>query len=160
MRKLLDSALATYPDHPGLLAQRAALALVDDRPDEAVALLDRAVAADPFNRQCVYQRALALFRIGKHAEGRRKLANSSRLNELADQLSGLLAGAGRIARRPPEYAPSSPRCPSTWATDARPPSGIARPWGATRPTRQHAQPSTSGPADSRHRVGARPCRPE
>ena len=89
MRKLLDSALATYPDHPGLLAQRAALALVDDQPDEAVALLDRAVAADPFNRQCVYQRALALFRIGKHAEGRRELAHSNRLNELADQLSGL-----------------------------------------------------------------------
>jgi tetratricopeptide (TPR) repeat protein len=97
-RAAVDAGLAAAPDHPGLLTQRARIDLADGHPDEARRLLDRAVAADPFRSETVYQRGLALRILGRHPEAVRDFARAAELNRLTIAMSDLNAKAAMDPR--------------------------------------------------------------
>jgi tetratricopeptide (TPR) repeat protein len=94
-RAAVDAALVTAPDHPGLLTQRAGIDLADGHPDEALRRLDRAVAADPFRSEIVYQRGLALKILGRRSEAAHDFARAAELNQLWITMSDLNAKAAQ-----------------------------------------------------------------
>jgi tetratricopeptide (TPR) repeat protein len=94
-RDALDAGLALAPDHPGLLTQRAEIDLVDGHPDEALRRLDRALAADPFRSETVYQRGLAHRILGQTAAAARDFARAAELNRLFLAMSDLNARAAQ-----------------------------------------------------------------
>jgi tetratricopeptide (TPR) repeat protein len=94
-RKVVDAALAAAPRHPGLLARRARLAQAAGRSAEAVEWFDRAVAADPYNAQWVYQRGVALRASGRLAEADRDSARAAELKRAVVTMSDLNAEAAR-----------------------------------------------------------------
>jgi tetratricopeptide (TPR) repeat protein len=65
---LLDRGLAISPRSPELLGARAAVEANAQRFAPALAYLDRAVQADPFDHANRYQRMLVLTKLGKRAE--------------------------------------------------------------------------------------------
>ena len=69
LRTAVEAGLAAAPGHPGLLVHRAQLDLADGRVAEALAWLDRAVAADPYRPEAIYQRGVVLRRLGSHRGG-------------------------------------------------------------------------------------------
>jgi len=95
LRDTLDEGLARAPDHPGLLSQRARIDIAEDQPDAALGRLDRALAADPFNEPCYYQRGLILRRLGRERDAERDLARSRTLKNDVAELSKLDAEASR-----------------------------------------------------------------
>ncbi|MGP0063682.1 MAG: tetratricopeptide repeat protein [Isosphaeraceae bacterium] len=99
-RAAVDSGLSVAPHHPGLLAQRAQIDLANGRPAEAIAYLDRAVAADPCQPEIFYQRGLVLRQLGRPEEARRDLARADELNEGLAEMSAL----NRQAERAPHDA--------------------------------------------------------
>jgi tetratricopeptide (TPR) repeat protein len=94
----VDAGLTAEPDHAGLLAQRAAIDLADGHPDEALRRLDRALAADPYRAETVYQHALALRILGRHPEAARDFARAAELNRLMFTMSDLNAKAAQDPR--------------------------------------------------------------
>jgi len=88
-RALLEAGLVRFPRHPGLLSQRAALALGEGRADQAAPLLDRALAEEPDNPDCLYLRGLALRRLGKAAEGDRDLARAAEIKRGVAEMATL-----------------------------------------------------------------------
>src|SRR5262249_29166634 len=83
------AGLAAAPGDPGLLAQQAHLEVVDGRPDRALQALDRAVAADPYRAQVIYQRGVVLRQLGRAEEARRDLDRAAALNKAGEALSNL-----------------------------------------------------------------------
>lgn len=67
---LLEEALASHPQHAGLLALRGMLLLAEGHPEAALANLDPALAAEPTETSWQYQRGLALQRLGRSDEAR------------------------------------------------------------------------------------------
>ena len=94
------SGLATAPGHPGLLLQRAQIDLADGHPAEALEHLDRAVAADPYRPETIYQRGVVLQQLGRTEEARRDLARADELNKGLAEMSDL----NRQAERAPHDA--------------------------------------------------------
>jgi tetratricopeptide (TPR) repeat protein len=94
-RAAVDAGLMTAPDHPGLLTQKAAIDLTGGHPDEALGRLDRAIAADPFRSETVYQRALALKILGRPSEATHDFARAAELNRLWITMSDLNAKAAQ-----------------------------------------------------------------
>jgi tetratricopeptide (TPR) repeat protein len=96
----VDSGLEAEPGHPGLLVQRAQIDVADGHPTEAIANLDRAVAADPFQPETIYQRGVVLRQLGRTEEARRDLARAEGLNKGLAEMSAL----NRQAERAPHDA--------------------------------------------------------
>jgi tetratricopeptide (TPR) repeat protein len=97
LRTVLDDGLALSPDHPGLLGQRSQLDVIEGRPDVALGRLDRALAADPYNEPCCYQRGLLLRRLGRDKDAERDLTRSLEMRRDLAELSKL---DGEASRRP------------------------------------------------------------
>jgi tetratricopeptide (TPR) repeat protein len=91
--RVLDEGLRRYPHHPGLAALRGVRYLADDRTDEAIRLLEPALAINTGDHQSRYQLARAYERVGRredalkqHAivrETQQRLAEMTELNKLA-----------------------------------------------------------------------------
>jgi tetratricopeptide (TPR) repeat protein len=97
-RAAVEAGLAAAPDHPGLLAQRAQIELDDGHPADALAWLDRAVAADPYRPETIYRRGLVLRQLGRAEEARRDLDRSAELNRGLAEMSDLNRQADRDPR--------------------------------------------------------------
>jgi Flp pilus assembly protein TadD len=97
LRAAVAAGLAAAPRHPGLLVQRAQIDLADSRPAEALASLDRAVAADPYRPEAIYLRGVVLRRLGRTEQARRDLARAEELNKGLAEMSAL---NGRAERAP------------------------------------------------------------
>jgi Flp pilus assembly protein TadD len=97
-RAAVTAGLAAAPGHPGLLLHRARIDLADGRVAEALAWLDRAVAADPYRPEAVYQRGVVLRRLGRDEEARRDLARADELNRGIAEMSALNEQADRAPR--------------------------------------------------------------
>jgi tetratricopeptide (TPR) repeat protein len=119
---VLDAALDAAPGHPGLLAQRARFDLAEGRPAEALARLDRAVAADPYNSQRIYQRGTILRTLGRRDEADRDFARAGELNRALAEMSALNAEAARF----PEDADI--RCRIGWLCAKLGKPGLAASW--------------------------------
>jgi len=97
---LVDRALTTHPDHPGLLYNRAlALSALGGRNTEAVAAYRKAAAADPSNTEVKYGYAEALVVAGSKDEALKllhELAGSDKVEVLASaaRLLGRLQAFG------------------------------------------------------------------
>src|SRR5262249_45272069 len=94
-RALLDESLAQFPDHPGLLAYRARVDLAESRTAAALEGFSRALAANPFNTQALYQRGLVYRRLGQLAEARRDMARAAELKALTEEMDRLNQEAGQ-----------------------------------------------------------------
>ena len=99
-RAAVESGLKAAPGHPGLLVQRAQIDLADGHPTEAIEHLDRAVAADPYRPESIYQRGVALNKLGRAEEARRDLTRADELNKGLAEMSAL----NRQAEREPHDA--------------------------------------------------------
>jgi tetratricopeptide (TPR) repeat protein len=88
-RLAVEAGLATAPEHPGLLTQLALIELGDGRPDAALLRLDRAVAADPFASQAIYQRGTVLRVLGRGDEARRDFDRAAELKKGLETMSKL-----------------------------------------------------------------------
>ncbi len=88
-RAAVDSGLAAAPDHPGLLAQRAQIDLADGHPADAIDRLDRAVAADPYRPETIYQRSVVLRQLGRTEEARRDTTRADELKKALAEMSDL-----------------------------------------------------------------------
>jgi Flp pilus assembly protein TadD len=100
VRSLLDAALSASPAHPRLLGERAQSDFARGRYREAVEQFDRALAAEPSNAKWLYQRGLALRKLGRAAESDRDLARASGLNRDLARLSQLDEEASRKPNDP------------------------------------------------------------
>ena len=134
---MVDAGLAAASDHPGLLTQRAQIDLFDGHPDEALQRLDRALAADPFRAESVYQRGLILRVLGRSPEASRDFARAAELNRLTIAMSDL---NGKAAQDPHDADVRNRLggSASSWASPTSRRHGIARPWRAIRGTRAPA----------------------
>jgi tetratricopeptide (TPR) repeat protein len=94
-RAAVDAGLMAAPDHPGLLTQKAGIDLAEGHPDAALRQLDRAIAADPFRSESVYQRGLALKILGRPSEAAHAFARAAELNRLWITMSDLNAKAAQ-----------------------------------------------------------------
>jgi tetratricopeptide (TPR) repeat protein len=94
-RAAVASGLATVPGHPGLLLLRAQLDMADGHPAEALEHLDRAIAADPYRPEIIYQRGVVLNQLGRTEEARRQLARADELNHGLAEMSDLNRQADR-----------------------------------------------------------------
>ena len=93
IRTLLGRALAEYPRHVGLLALASQVEMAEDRPAGAIALLDRALAIDPYHAASYDRRGLlrkaagddegAALDLGRSSELKATLAELSRLDDEA-----------------------------------------------------------------------------
>jgi Flp pilus assembly protein TadD len=79
---------------------RARIDLADGHPAEALEHLDRAVAADPYRPETIYQRGVVLRRLGRTEEARRDMARADELNKGLAEMSEL----NRQAERAPHDA--------------------------------------------------------
>jgi tetratricopeptide (TPR) repeat protein len=99
----LDRALALDPGNTLALKTRAAVSLRRGQPDEALAFLTKATAADPFDPELRYQRSLVLSRLGRRAEADGELARSVQLRHehgrMAEIQSKLVAAPKDIPLR-------------------------------------------------------------
>jgi tetratricopeptide (TPR) repeat protein len=94
-RAAVDTGLAAAPDHPGLLAQRAQIDLAEGRPGEALELLNRAIATDPYRAETLYQRGVALRTLGDVDQAARDFARSAELKQALADMSDLNERAAR-----------------------------------------------------------------
>lgn len=94
-RAAVEAGLKAAPRSPGLLAQKAQLDLLDGRPDAALERLDRAVAADPYRAQTIYQRGVVLRRLGRDEDARRDVDRAAALNAAVAEMSKLNEQAAR-----------------------------------------------------------------
>lgn len=92
-QRFLDRAIELDPTSASALAARAAIALSQNQPEPALAWLDAAARAEPFNPEIQYRRAQALTQLGRHEEAREareatELArrDNQRLRELREGL--------------------------------------------------------------------------
>jgi tetratricopeptide (TPR) repeat protein len=99
-RVLVESASAAAPQHPGLLVQLAQIDLSEGRAADALARLDRAVQADPYNSQWLYQRGTALLALGRGDEAARDRARAGELNRTLAEMSALNDQAARSPEDP------------------------------------------------------------
>jgi tetratricopeptide (TPR) repeat protein len=99
-RALLDSSVAEFPDHPGLLAYSARIHLSEGRIDRAVEGFSRVLAVNPFHAQVFYQRGLANRRLGRVAEAESDLARATELNALTEEMDRLNREAGKNTADP------------------------------------------------------------
>jgi Flp pilus assembly protein TadD len=99
-RAAVMSGLATTPGHPGLLLMRARIDLADGYPGEALEHLDRALAADPYQPETIYQRGVVLHQLGRTEEAWRHLARADELHKGLAEMSDL----NRQAERAPHDA--------------------------------------------------------
>ena len=76
-------ALLLAPDDVETLTDLGRVHLTADRPDRAVAALERAIGIDATNRLAVRALADALIRAGRTAEGKQRLEESARLQVAA-----------------------------------------------------------------------------
>lgn len=88
-RSLVSTALSEAPDHAGLNAAMAQLDLSAGRPADALARLDRALAADPHRDGWLYARGMALRRLGRDDEARRDLEAAEALKADLAEMSAL-----------------------------------------------------------------------
>jgi tetratricopeptide (TPR) repeat protein len=88
-RLAVEAGLATAPEHPGLLTQLALIEIHDGRPDDALLRLDRAVAADPFASEAIYQRGTVLRVLGRSDEARRDFDRAAELKKGLETMSKL-----------------------------------------------------------------------
>jgi tetratricopeptide (TPR) repeat protein len=88
-RLAVEAGLAAAPGHPGLLTQLALIELHDGHPDDALLHLDRAIAADPFTAQAIYQRGTVLRVLGRDDEARRDFDRATELNKGVETMSKL-----------------------------------------------------------------------
>jgi tetratricopeptide (TPR) repeat protein len=95
LRAAVEGGLAAAPGRAGLLVHRAQLDLADGRVAEALEWLDRAVAADPYRPEAIYQRGVVLRRLGRAEEARRDLARADELNKGIAEMSALNQQAER-----------------------------------------------------------------
>lgn len=95
-RKTVEQGLALDPDAPGLLAQRAQLDLRDGHPAEALERLDRAVAADPYRVQTLYQRGVVLRQLGRTEEARRDANRAAELSRAIEEMARLNDQAAQV----------------------------------------------------------------
>jgi len=99
-RASLESSIAEFPDHPGLLAFRSRLDLTEGRVAQAIDGFSRVLAANPFHAQAFYQRGLANRRLGKLAEAESDLARAVELNALTAEMDRLNREASTNAEDP------------------------------------------------------------
>ena len=99
-REAVAVGLAAAPEHPGLLAQQAAIDAAGGRYEQAVAALDRAAAADPYRSQTFYQRGLVLRGLGRDADAARDAARASALTRGLAEMSALNDQAARKPQDP------------------------------------------------------------
>ena len=92
-QRFLDRAIELDPASVSALAARAAIALSQNQPEPALAWLDAAAKAEPFNPEIQYRRAQALAQLGRQEEAREareatELArrDNQRLRELREGL--------------------------------------------------------------------------
>jgi tetratricopeptide (TPR) repeat protein len=88
-RAAVEAGLAVAPAHPGLLVRRAQIDLADGRIAAAKGWLDRAIIADPYRPEAVYQRGVVCRRLGREQEARRDLARSDELSKRIAEMSAL-----------------------------------------------------------------------
>jgi tetratricopeptide (TPR) repeat protein len=98
LRATVAAGLATAPDRPGLLAEKAQIDLADGRPAEALERLDRAVEADPYRAATIYQRGVVLRLLGRGDEAVRDFARAEALNKGLAEMSALNQQAERAPR--------------------------------------------------------------
>lgn len=99
-RAILDEALARSPGHPDLLADRAVLDLANRDLDAAIARLDRALKAAPFDPKLHHRRSLAHHAAGHDAEAARDQARANALNQDLARMSELNEQAAQHPTEP------------------------------------------------------------
>jgi tetratricopeptide (TPR) repeat protein len=99
-RESLAASLAEFPDHPGLIAYRAQVDLIDGRIAAALDGFNRVLAANPCHAQAFYQRGLANHRLGRTDEAVRDLSRARELNAKV----ALMARLNRESAKRPEDA--------------------------------------------------------
>jgi tetratricopeptide (TPR) repeat protein len=83
-RPLLDQALARYPAAGRLLRLRGRIHLTDRHPDQAAALLEKAVALDPHDHVSRYHLALAYTQLDRSVDA---VAQQERVQEIRNRLA-------------------------------------------------------------------------
>jgi tetratricopeptide (TPR) repeat protein len=94
---VLNRALELAPRDSEVLAACATLELHRGRLDKALALFDRAIAADPFDHWNCYQRMLVLSRLGRKAEANVERQRVERLRRDQDRFDEI---SRKLVRNP------------------------------------------------------------
>ncbi len=89
-RRLLDEALARFPDDPDLLRERGILALHEGHPQEAEPYLRRAVEAKTQDLAAGYNLYLCLHRMGRTEEAKQQFERHQALEAETNLLRRLL----------------------------------------------------------------------
>ena len=92
-RAIVEAGMKDAPTHPGLLARRGQIAQSQGRFLEAIEWYDRAVAADPYNPQWPFMRAVVLRPLGRADEADRDSARAAELKRAVASMSRLNAEA-------------------------------------------------------------------
>lgn len=95
--RVVKEGLIEAPNDPDLLTQQARLDLAEGRTALALDRLDRAVGADPYRAESLYQRGLVLRQLGRQEESRGDLDRSNTLKRWLGEMSAL---NDRAAREP------------------------------------------------------------
>jgi tetratricopeptide (TPR) repeat protein len=80
-RKRLDQALAAHPRDLGLLRLRARFHLADRQPADAVALLQKALQIDPYDRESHHELGTAYQRLGQSERAEREFRRAKEIGE-------------------------------------------------------------------------------
>jgi tetratricopeptide (TPR) repeat protein len=83
------SALAQFPDDPGLLMHQAQVDLMTDHVDSALTHLDQAVAREPYNSKLYYRRSTILRVLGRTAASSADVARAKEINDGLAEMSRL-----------------------------------------------------------------------
>lgn len=86
---LLDEALVNHPGNSWLLRLRGEMFLLNDRAEDALKMLERAVAADSSDFRIRHQYALALERLGKSTEASVQHQKVKQIQALLTELTNL-----------------------------------------------------------------------
>jgi tetratricopeptide (TPR) repeat protein len=79
--RLVASALAQFPDDPGLLMHQSQVDLMTEHIDRALTHLDQAVAGEPYNSKLYYRRSTVLRLLGRTAASNADVARANEIND-------------------------------------------------------------------------------
>ncbi len=99
--ELIDKVLAGHPDLPSALSARGQLSYQAERPDEAEMWLQRAIAANPFDRTAHYVLQQCLEQQGKQTEA---AAQQKELKRVEEAIARMLTITNRLMPKTPHDA--------------------------------------------------------
>ena len=94
-RRVVAAGLADAPNHSGLLVEQAQIDLSDGHPELALERLNRAIKAEPYRAQAIYQRSVVLRLLGRDEAALADNARAETLNKGVAEMSALNQEAER-----------------------------------------------------------------